>query len=769
MTHDVLEVSLGPVGGFIDQARRLRDLWSGSFLLSWLTGNALAAVLREQDAEALLPSVTAEQIAAERADTDPMLHAIWRRQGAGDREQDLRTGPGVGSLVNSFVVAVPQDSRYGKTAEAAIDAAWRRLADKIRAEIVEKALLQLRDAEQAEVAKHCLALWDEQTRRGAFWEVYWVQRSIPANGDEDARLANGAALAARKAWRSSGAPSDSKAGDRCHLMPQWQELSGCRRASREGAIQDAFWRAVAEQIHLYVYDREASGDDWPTLELRRHERLCAVALVKRLFPILKAEHLVEILGWVPSWHEAETGTTAARHAARALRAWPSTAYLAAVRWAERAWTRGGESSPNPCIAYAKTIRDRLPCVLRLAEASSVEAVGCLAALAKTDKKASAFLSLDGYCFHEDGLRALRGRMSGTTADAEDRDILANLKAYQTLRENLGGDEGLRVASPYYALVFMDGDKMGEKLANPKSYPWDATSGALLAFSRGAAKAVREANGIVIFAGGDDLWAAFPAEDAVRGALAVQTAFKRAFQESGLTETPTLSAGIVFADYRQPLTAVRQTAKRMLEEVAKEQNSRDSVALAVLQAATPTVTWVAKWEQADFVPVAELASLAAQFSRPDSGYARRWFHKLNQRFARFLRQDARSLVPESGNLQDGKQIVRILASEFLADYEDKLSPEKVVAAREQSARLLRVSVRIAKDVRPELSPAATEPSASGPVDSQEEGEDSGLLGSIMRWMEGRRFWLREENAKPSAKESAPKAPASDRQAQVARDD
>ena len=39
-----LMVSIGPVQGFVAQARRTRDLWAGSFLLSWLTGKAMAAV-----------------------------------------------------------------------------------------------------------------------------------------------------------------------------------------------------------------------------------------------------------------------------------------------------------------------------------------------------------------------------------------------------------------------------------------------------------------------------------------------------------------------------------------------------------------------------------------------------------------------------------------------------------------------------------------------------------------------------------------------------
>jgi len=40
--------ALGPVQGFVAQARRTRDLWSGSFILSYLSGCAMNAVREER-------------------------------------------------------------------------------------------------------------------------------------------------------------------------------------------------------------------------------------------------------------------------------------------------------------------------------------------------------------------------------------------------------------------------------------------------------------------------------------------------------------------------------------------------------------------------------------------------------------------------------------------------------------------------------------------------------------------------------------------------
>ncbi len=41
----LLSFFLGPVQPFIASARSVRDLWSGSFLLSWLTRSAMSPVL----------------------------------------------------------------------------------------------------------------------------------------------------------------------------------------------------------------------------------------------------------------------------------------------------------------------------------------------------------------------------------------------------------------------------------------------------------------------------------------------------------------------------------------------------------------------------------------------------------------------------------------------------------------------------------------------------------------------------------------------------
>ncbi len=59
-TKDLLVFQLGPVQEFIAQARSTRDLWSGSYLLSWLVAKAIIKLIREgvtTEKDVILPSV----------------------------------------------------------------------------------------------------------------------------------------------------------------------------------------------------------------------------------------------------------------------------------------------------------------------------------------------------------------------------------------------------------------------------------------------------------------------------------------------------------------------------------------------------------------------------------------------------------------------------------------------------------------------------------------------------------------------------------------
>ncbi|WP_257265120.1 type III-B CRISPR-associated protein Cas10/Cmr2 [Endozoicomonas sp. ONNA2] len=113
MAKQYFHFTLGPVQGFVAQARRTRDFWSGSFLLSWLSGVAMVDV-QKQGGEIKFP------IPAEG-------YLDWL-EGNG-----IGKPPEQGAIPNRFKAVsaeVPEDFDPKVVVET-IRSAWRELAEKV--------------------------------------------------------------------------------------------------------------------------------------------------------------------------------------------------------------------------------------------------------------------------------------------------------------------------------------------------------------------------------------------------------------------------------------------------------------------------------------------------------------------------------------------------------------------------------------------------------------------------------------------------------------
>jgi len=214
--------TLGPVQGFVSQARRTRDFWAGSFLLSYLTAHAMKSV-QYQESKIIMPEISGDKMLASVCD------------GFGD-------DPKIGSLPNCFEAEVPDNFDGEKVAKAVRDE-WERIANAVW----KHDKLQSAGADKK--------LWDNQIKN--FWDIAWVI----------APPTEAAALAMRKNWRNHYPPDQF--GDKCTMMGEWQELSWVPAPHREK--QNIFWNGVRVKANI------------SQLELRDGERLCAIAYVKRRF------------------------------------------------------------------------------------------------------------------------------------------------------------------------------------------------------------------------------------------------------------------------------------------------------------------------------------------------------------------------------------------------------------------------------------------------------------------------------------------------------
>ena len=237
-----IDVSVGPVQGFVAQSRRTRDLWGSSYLLSFLSAHAMRSA-----------EVAGGRIIRPSVNQDQLYHWV-----TGSHEG---TAPRIGTVPNHFVVEVDggDASEVAGAAETALKAAWNGVCTAVWDRFVQHASPAGRETHR---------IWIRQIFR--FWEVTWTAGPPEAGS---------ALLARRKHWRSHRLPDEP--GDKCMMMHDLQELSGyVRSEGRESRKNsDRFWNLV----------RKGLGP----LDLDDNERLCAIALVKRLFPRVS----LEALGW----------------------------------------------------------------------------------------------------------------------------------------------------------------------------------------------------------------------------------------------------------------------------------------------------------------------------------------------------------------------------------------------------------------------------------------------------------------------------------------
>lgn len=627
MSEHILHISIGPVQGFVAQARRTRDLWAGSFLLSWMSGQLMAAVLR-QSGNIVFPAVGTKD-----KSENPMLAAIL----SAILRKPLSNGPKIGSLPNRFKAQVPANF----DPKAAVNVAkqkWEKLAEMIWESFVENAVNKNEKLNEDQKSR-TRAIWKRQIN--GFWEIQWVKGDHPANKGEDAKW-----LDSRKNWRSHWPPEEG--GDHCTTMGSWQELSGFIR-SRERGKQDKFWKALRNNVER--------------LDLQDDERLCAIALVKRLFPKLKSEQLKETIGW--SFQTEQTKN------------WPSTAYMAVAPWLMHI-------AKNPVLHpklrdYVETIRKSVK--EKFNQLTSEDGTR-LPALKPLGPDAN----LDGNLFLETALA--NPRATPLTNDPpkigeDDPDKEIREKLLKALRELSDKDVKVGVgggAKPYYALLLMDGDRLGKLL---RSLGEQRVSESLAKFVEKVQKIVQSNNGVTIYAGGDDVLAMLPANQAIQCARNLRDAYDRAFQglSSATNEKPTASCAIVFSHYHNPLRDVMSLAHTELDEVAKEQNGRNSLALAIMQASGVHNRWVSQFGGTTTQPES-LKALCNKIVESKDLYSTGFFYNLRKRYGEWLsecskedRYDIALAEYYKGNPTQDKDERTKAVETFLAACQTQQGPEE----------------------------------------------------------------------------------------------
>lgn len=532
MTDRTFHFTLGPVQGFVAQARRTRDFWAGSFLLSWLAGAAMQTVI-------------AQQGKIEFPTADEGYLAWLRGNGRGRR-------PRQGGIPNRFKATVGEHFDP-MLVEQAVRDAWRAVAEIVW---------------QEDLARHCQrypdsrAIWERQIN--GFWEIAW------AIGEDDNLLDR------RKNWRTQLTPNE--AGIKCSVMAGWQELSGIPAPAAEAL--NAFWQPIRNECGRDFADDEA---------------LCAIAFVKRRF----LHYFEQVQAAMPGhW---------TLHGWRVNPQTPSTLDLAAAPWLTRIVLNGEESAFN-----------------RLHETAN-------ALFAPGD------CGIDRLRYVKDACRTSGRTHINSSAlfshVLDNRKECPNQVAVREMKQAIKALQIKEPPSPFYAILLMDGDSLGELLRKSGT----AVSNALDRFTKKVPDLVDNHNGFLIYAGGDDVLALLPLEDALQCAADIRQCYLDAFAAQNLPST--ISAAVEYAHVKMPLTRILRDAHSLLDDIAKEERGRDAIAVRVWKPGGQALEWAMPWELAFAGDSLKIKQLVAQFteneaktkSKDTSSFSSKFFYKIRERF------------------------------------------------------------------------------------------------------------------------------------------
>lgn len=685
----LLRVHVGPVQGFIAAARRTHDLWVGSYTVALLTYRAVEAVARLAGPDAVVhPDLSSLR-----------LYGHFHGEGSVAAEEVLRA-----ALGNRFLAIVPRDrceELAGAAARAVVET-WKGMGQAVRGYLEN---LNTRAGAGSDVWKgwerqmadlpevDAVALPWPETRAEVSRVLDRLGLDDPAAAlgrrvsDDATGLSYGALFSA--AHRLLGAhrhthvaakhegdarPKCCLCGEREQMGPNW----GGKRASR------GFWEDLSRSEQRERSGSGGSGGSADNKRLSLHlalgEGLCAVCLTKRF---VREQYLGSTKGGLGlRWSNKEQD--------RPLLRFPSVASVASAPF-RNLWMERLQRGCDGGKLLLRHTEDWRTCMGELHEDSLLQfdlpgnllpglgSIGC-------SKDEDPLRDADGQWLYRDAYvqdrvwRDFFGRIENDTRGKE---------RYQKLAEPLSRADaalgevsrmlGAR-ASSYYAVLVMDGDRMGRWVTGRHNNTprvedaWNAEAGGpcpgnvadhprplfpalhgeiarrLGRLAGGALHEVVERRhlGRVVYCGGDDLLALLPLETALACMRDVRATAQK---PEHLGVRVTWSAGLAVAHIREPLGRTVEQARKA-EKAAKEAG-RDAVSVRVLKRSGAPLRLVLPWHlrpdrgaQLDVLHEvaalvgASLTSLGAAARADDEG-------DLVLRAAYQLRRNLRAYGPRSG--------------------------------------------------------------------------------------------------------------------------
>ncbi|MBA4368357.1 MAG: type III-B CRISPR-associated protein Cas10/Cmr2 [Desulfobacterium sp.] len=577
--------SITPVQAFISKARKLRDYWTGSVLLSWLAFEGMRWVIENLGPDHILyPSLIDQPLVNE------YLKQNWKvsQDGFLNPPKDIATFP------NKFLFLIPmnQAESIANTLKSHIRSAWAKLYQKICNTATSKMGDFLSDDQKTYVKE----IFERQNSK--FWDLEWasayfvngsdrseIEKLLPQSTYENPfKLLEGfnkiiadnpyfdksgrgalypvshslaqTALAVSKNMKIVTRMPET--GEKCHLCGEFEVLH--HRKFIKGMSAGEYKKGTGEFWHHLRKEWDGNEKNNLGYNLNENEKLCSICLTKRMtFEAMKrdSDHLLHSVF-------------------KDKKSFPSTTDIALTSFFER------ENLPDEKRkAFAQKVHD------------------------KSDEKADnhdryfAILMMDGDKMGD----LVNGKTLGSTWESVMHpEIVERMKKpsfEKKYREN-------------WQYIFNT-----KRLVTPAIHA--AISESLGDFSLyGVSSIIQKYQGTLIYAGGDDVCAVLPVEEALQAANEIRRYYTSTYKWIQKNQSPedvmdswtpepgklsinlgngegiSISAGILICHHKESLPQMIDAAHLLLDKKAKNEAGRNACAIELRKRSGGSRYFVRQW-------------------------------------------------------------------------------------------------------------------------------------------------------------------------------
>ncbi|NPA14860.1 MAG: type III-B CRISPR-associated protein Cas10/Cmr2 [Aquificae bacterium] len=687
-TDWLLIFTFSPVQGFISGAKKTRDLYAGSYFLSFLTRRVLEELKNQfgEKVEVIYPQ--ADKVGKD----DPYWGTI------------------VGNYPNRFVVKVKNSTteevkEIVKTLKETFKTQFTELANNLKNILVWENLKNLhRCPENTHNVENLSAGMDQIDQQiGGYFQSFVA--AVPLKGEygEVYDIAE-RTLGGRKSWRRYEGEIDRnvyKTKDNACYFPD-----GCTSCGEHLHLA-IDWKTFKKHLKQLKKQQKTSKDaDKEITSVGEGEKLCALCLVKReLYKVRLGDYinglsfdeelkneLKQAIERFPSTHDIalakekfelferlkEIYTDEEKLKIYSQEGEPIEFFIWSLAKVINIFKDEGALSYGINRIYRKKIEELLKPLIEFAEKKPPEGIDV--EKYKEDAKvawqiSAEYLSTD---FVERLIKTLEEikKEEETKKENSDKNLLKELEEkinalkewlitlknlYRGLKEATGEDfESKLNKTPYFAMVYSDGDNIGKILGGDFEFLEEGKtfseefhkefSKKLSEYAYETAKEVEEptdTKGVgfarVIYAGGDDLFAFLHPSEVIRTLKLTSENYKKHLQGIIKKEKATTSAGLVIGHAKVSLKYLHKKTKEA-EGEAKKNFGRNAFVIKVISRSGEESSFGAKYSYGEFKTL-DLLSKAVELYKNN---------KISSKLPYALREIADRFIPDEVENQKPKE-------------------------------------------------------------------------------------------------------------------